>query len=183
MAETIEKTADAEAGAGGKRRRLLVASGLVLLLAGGAGGGAVLSLGLDGALALAGLGAGVSAEGGDAAVADAAKSSEAASAPDDVMIFDDLIVNLVRVEGSSNRYARVRVAVIYDREALGIGALEAKRQGIREGFNDFLSQLTERDLQGTYGLNVLKRELLRRARVLGGGDAVADVLVTDLVFQ
>lgn len=185
MAEASEKpngtTEDGEAGKRGKTRKVVMASLLGILLMAGAGGGVVMSLGMDGALALVGLGA--DADGG---VEDGGAPEDVADAnvPSDVMIFDDLIVNLVTIEGSANRYARVRLAVIYDRQAPGMEALDAKRQGLRETFNDYLSQLTERDLQGTYGLNVLKRELVRRARIVGGGgDAVADVLVTDLVFQ
>jgi flagellar protein FliL len=178
-----ERTED---GAEGKRRKgkvLILSSLLGVLLVAGAGGGVVMSRGMDGAMALIGLGS-EAGDGVEGSVSPHGKASIEAPVFDDVMIFDDMIVNLVRVEGSTNKYARVRLAVMYNRANLGRENLDAKRQGLRETFNDYLSQLTERDLQGTYGLNVLKRELVRRARIVGGGgDAIGDVLVTDLVFQ
>lgn len=101
----------------------------------------------------------------------------------EVLILEDMIVNLRVPEGAAPRYARVRIALSYDRTALGIGVLQSKKPYLRDAFLDFMNQLAERDLHGTYGLSVIKEELLRRARTIAASNAVADVLITDLVIQ
>lgn len=170
-----------------RKKRLLVVSGVAVLALLGIGGGALVAVGPSRLLDLV---AGPQSSAADEPVASDGEEetpkegeTEGEGGADDVLLLDDMIINLVRIEGAVNRYARVRIAVVYDRETLGIGALEAKRSHLRDSFNDYLSQMTERDLQGTFGLVSLKQELLRRARVVAGQKAITDVLVTDLVFQ
>lgn len=170
-----------------RKKRILLISGVAALALLGIGGGAVVAVGPSSLLAMV---SGPADPAAEQAATDAAADEEVApeggekeGGADDVLLLDDMIINLVRIEDAVNRYARVRIAVVYDREALGIGTLEAKRSHLRDSFNDYLSQMTERDLQGTFGLVSLKEELLRRARVVAGQKAITDVLVTDLVFQ
>lgn len=167
------------------KKRILLVSGAILLALLGTGGGAVVAIGPSNLLAMVSGPKEPTAEEAVAATDEAPPEpeGEGEGGADDVMLLDDMIINLVRIEGAVNRYARVRIAVVYDRESLGIGTLEAKRSHLRDSFNDYLSQMTERDLQGTFGLVSLKEELLRRARVVAGQKAITDVLVTDLVFQ
>lgn len=165
------------------KKRILLVSGVVLLALLGTGGGALVAIGPSNLLEMISGPKEPTAEEAVAAADEAPPEQEGEGGADDVLLLDDMIINLVRIEGAVNRYARVRIAVVYDREALGIGALEAKRSHLRDSFNDYLSQMTERDLQGTFGLVSLKEELLRRARVVAGQKAITDVLVTDLVFQ
>lgn len=183
--------AEAEKPAPSRRKRALLIGGIAAMTLLGIGGGAVFAIGPSRLIEMVmGPSETAPAEGADPEDALEAQDpaeghSEGNGEPkaDDVLLLDDMIVNLVRIEGSVNRYARVRIAIVYDREALGIGALEAKRSHLRDSFNDYLSQMTERDLQGTFGLVSLKEELLRRARVVAGQKTITDVLVTDLVFQ
>ena len=166
----------------GKKRILFIMGAIVLALL-GTGGGAVVAIGPANVLGMISGPKEPTEEEALASADEAPAEEEGEGGADDVLLLDDMIINLVRIEGAVNRYARVRIAIVYDRETLGIGTLEAKRAHLRDSFNDYLSQMTERDLQGTFGLVSLKEELLRRARVVAGQKAITDVLVTDLVFQ
>jgi flagellar FliL protein len=100
-----------------------------------------------------------------------------------VLLLEDFIVNLQRQERSAQRYARVRIALVYNPTAAAIGSLDEKALFFRSSFHEFLSQLSERDLQGSMALLTLKEELMRRANAVIGDGVVTDVLVTDLVIQ
>jgi len=54
---------------------------------------------------------------------------------------------------------------------------------MRDSFQDYLRQMTERDLQGTIGLVTLKAELLRRARAITESEAPREILISDLIVQ
>ena len=54
---------------------------------------------------------------------------------------------------------------------------------LRDSFQDFLRQLHVSDLTGSYGLAMLKTELLRRARAVGHTDAPHEILIADMVVQ
>jgi flagellar protein FliL len=161
-------------------RTLLIVGGLFLL---GLAGGGVAMIGPD---RLLGMVAGGSTQaptsneaGSDSATRWAGESSGATA----VLLMDDHIVNLVSGSGPSTRFARVRVAVVYDPVLVPIGSLQEKRPFLRDTFHGFLSQLTERDLEGSFGLVMIREELLRRAQKVAGSTGIREILITDLVIQ
>jgi flagellar FliL protein len=61
--------------------------------------------------------------------------------------------------------------------------VEERKEFVRDAFQDYLRQLSERDVQGSAGLAILKAELLRRARSIAGTDAPQEILISDLIIQ
>jgi flagellar FliL protein len=61
--------------------------------------------------------------------------------------------------------------------------VEARKLYLRDSFQDYLRQLGERDVQGSYGIAMLKSELLRRARAISASEAPQDILISDLIVQ
>lgn len=174
---------------GGLRRKLLVGLLLGGLFLAGLAGGSLAYFGPDRLMAAIGGGAGtdpfasgVPAEGqtGGPAQADA---EPAESGMSEVFLMEDHIVNLVGAGSGPERFVRVRLAVVYDPALMPIGTLQERKAHLRDAFHGFLSQLTERDLEGSYGLTMLKEELKRRAVAVAGGRGVREVLITDLVIQ
>jgi flagellar protein FliL len=100
-----------------------------------------------------------------------------------ILLMEDHIVNLISGPGPSTRFARIRIAVVYNPSMIPIGSLQEKRPYLRDAFHGFVSQLTERDLEGTFGLVMLREELLRRARAVTGFEGIREILITDLVIQ
>ena len=102
------------------------------------------------------------------------------------MPFKEIIVNITDVTASgrrTTRFLKLNVALIYDEAAPGAANVAARQLYMRDSFQDYLRQLTVRDLQGSIGLVTLKAELLRRARTISGSDAPAEMLVADLIIQ
>jgi flagellar FliL protein len=161
-------------------RTLLVVGGLFLL---GLAGGAVMMIGPD---RLIGMVSGPQADPTPSegeATEPATRGAEMEAGGSTVFLMEDHIVNLVSGSGPSTRFARVRVAVVYNPTLMPIGTLQEKKPFLRDAFHGFLSQLTERDLEGSFGLVMIKEELLRRARVVAGGSGIREILITDLVIQ
>lgn len=179
--DTTETVTEPETASEPKPKRLRTVLILLLLFLAGLGGGAVAYLGPDRILAL------ISGPSAASAPTPEVTASATAEAPDTgerkTLLMEDHIVNLVSGDEPSNRFVRVRTALIYNPAALPEEALETLKPQLRDAFHGFLSQLTERDVQGSYGLAMIREELLRRSRATVGSDAVREILITDLVIQ
>lgn len=164
-----------------KKRKGMTVLILVLLFLAGLGGGAVAYIGPARLLSLV-----IPPSQQEAPHSEAHEGTEK-QIPDTgerkTFLMEDHIVNLVSGDGPPTRFVRVRVALIYNPAALPVGTLDASKAQIRDAFHGFLSQLTERDLEGSYGLAMIREELLRRSRAVTGSNAVQEVLITDLVIQ
>ncbi|MWD29024.1 flagellar motor switch protein M [Aquicoccus sp. SCR17] len=171
--------------------------GLLLLCALGLAGGVALALGPGRALALltgatdqatapaaeeAGHGDSPAAAGhGGGDHAGATTANEMAVTP-----FKEIIVNISATTASgrkTTRFMKLNLAMVYDDHAEGAERIEARRLYLRDSFQDYLRQLTERDLQGSEGLVTLKAELLRRARAITDSEAPQEMLISDLIVQ
>jgi len=163
------------------RKRVFKILILILLFLAGLGGGAVAYIGPARLVSLVT----TPAEGPAEQAASPATADE--EIPDTgerkTFLMEDHIVNLVSGDGPSTRFVRVRTALIYNPAALPAEVLSGQKPHLRDAFHGFLSQLTERDLEGSYGLAMVREELLRRARAVVGSDAVREILITDLVIQ
>lgn len=54
---------------------------------------------------------------------------------------------------------------------------------LRDSFIEYLSQVTEKDISGTSGLNALRSELLRRAQAVAEGPKPKAILIQDYIIQ
>lgn len=100
--------------------------------------------------------------------------------------FKEIIVNITATTATgrrTSRFLKLNLALVYDDAAQGAERVEARKIYMRDSFQDYLRQLTERDLQGSMGLVTLKAELMRRARAITESDAPQDMLVSDLIVQ
>ncbi|RVV96966.1 flagellar motor switch protein M [Mesobaculum littorinae] len=190
----------APAGGGGLRRAGMLALVVLLSLAALAGGLAA-ALGPQAALGLLGLGGGnpaAEAAAGQATDADAAPGDSHAAghtdghgaaagpAPLTLMPFDEIIVNVTDVTATgrrTSRFLKLDAVLVYDETVDGAGHVAARQVYMRDAFQDYLRQLTVRDLQGSAGLYDLKSELLRRARAISGSEAPSEILISDLIIQ
>lgn len=164
------------------RKRLLKASLIGgLFLIGLVGGGAAY-LGPDRIIAGI-LGEDTAAEVAPAGDPGSPEAPVADSGERSILLMEDHIVNLISGDGPSTRFARIRIAVVYNPSMIPIGSLQDQKPYLRDAFHGFISQLTEPDLEGTYGLVMLREELLRRARAVTGLEGIREILITDLVIQ
>ncbi len=124
---------------------------------------------------------------GEAPDAKAGEHGEAAAdAGPQLLPFDEMIVNITAISATgrvTSRFLKINLALIYDSGVAGAGQVAERQIYMRDSFQDYLRQLTDRDLQGTLGLVTIKAELLRRARAISGSDAPQEMLVSDLVVQ
>lgn len=202
MAKAKEEQATVEADAAPpprRRRRFLGPIATILLGLVGMAGGLVAAMGPSDAISLltGGSPAAEQAEGHETA-----DNSHAAPAQDGghgaasghgsagpklmVTPFKEMIVNITATTASgrqTTRFLKLNVALVYDEAAAGGANIEARKLYLRDSFQDYLRLLTERDLQGSYGLAMLKTELLRRARAISGSEAPQDILISDLIVQ
>ena len=103
-----------------------------------------------------------------------------------VMPFDEMIVNITATSESgrlTSRFMKVDLALVYDQAQDETGLVEARHIYMRDAFQDYLRQLTDRDIEGTLGLVTLKSELLRRARAIAGSNAPHELVILGLVVQ
>ncbi|WP_276154463.1 MULTISPECIES: flagellar basal body-associated FliL family protein [unclassified Sulfitobacter] len=103
-----------------------------------------------------------------------------------VMPFPEIIVNVTDTGpqgGQTSRFLKLNMLMVYDETAEGADRLIAREIYLRDSFQDFLRQLHVSDLSGSYGLAMLKTELLRRARAVGHTDAPHEILIADMVVQ
>lgn len=120
-----------------------------------------------------------------------------------MLTLDEIYVNLrsrAAIDSPADRLMRIRLSVLYDPArmpaATGTGALtesgrtldkrrliSAEAPLIQDLFVGYLRQLDETELAGSFGMETLKTELLRRARLAVGHDGPEDVLIGELVIQ
>ncbi|MBD3624366.1 MAG: flagellar basal body-associated FliL family protein [Rhodobacteraceae bacterium] len=170
-------------------RRLSLVLGLVVLAGGATVGGLMLAMGPSTVIGLVtGTPAVAAADpaGKSPQATDDAGGIKAAGGRAEIMPFKEIIVNITAVTASgrrTSRFLKLNVALVYDAARDADGLVSARQLYMRDAFQDYLRQLTERDLQGTQGLLTLKEELLRRARAIAGNDAPREILVADLIVQ
>ncbi|MFG6591815.1 flagellar basal body-associated FliL family protein [Sulfitobacter sp. 1A12157] len=176
-----------------KKPLAILAVVLLCLLAGL--GGVTLAIGPSGLLEMAGLGGEKAAEetvetaendhgetGGEDGHGE--KSKTEVKMP--VMPFPEIIVNVTDTGpqgGQTSRFLKLNMLMVYDETVEGADRLVAREIYLRDSFQDFLRQLHVSDLSGSYGLAMLKTELLRRARAVGHTDAPHEILIADMVVQ
>lgn len=100
--------------------------------------------------------------------------------------FKEIIVNITSVTETGrkrSRFLKLNLALVFDETAEGASHVEERKIYIRDAFQNYLRQLTERDLSGTIGVVRLKSELLRRARAVAESDAPKEVLISDIIVQ
>ena len=168
---------------------------LVLVLALGVAalaGGLVASLGFDEAVALV---TGSEVEAPKTAANDGHGDEDGdshAPAPEHpsskVMVtpFKEIIVNISATTATgrqTTRFLKLNTALVYDSSKAGADHIEERKLYLRDSFQDYLRQLSERDVQGSAGLAILKAELLRRARTISDSQAPQEILISDLIGQ
>lgn len=103
-----------------------------------------------------------------------------------VMPFPEIIVNVTDTGpqgGQTSRFLKLNMLMVYDDTLEGADRLVAREIYLRDSFQDFLRQLHVSDLSGSYGLAMMKTELLRRARAVGHTEAPREILIADMVVQ
>lgn len=188
-------------------RRLMMIGGLVLLSLAALAGGLAAALGPSELMAMItgskaeaaatdsadpaatageGGGHGAAATGAEGAGHGPDRSIGALSPNLTLLPFREIIVNVTDLTTAgrrTTRFLKLNFAVVYDSNVEGADQVEARQLYMRDSFQDYLRQLTVRDLQGSLGLASLKAELLRRARAISGTDAPTEILVSDLIIQ
>lgn len=158
---------------------LIAVVGIVALV-----GGLVAAMGYKDAVALV-TGANRAPEVASGAVEDAeAPAGEGQKVT--VTPFKEIIVNISATTATgrqTTRFLKLNTALVYDEKAPGAQQIEERKEFVRDAFQDYLRQLSERDVQGSAGLAILKAELLRRARSVAGTDAAQEILISDLIIQ
>ncbi|MDF3383224.1 flagellar basal body-associated FliL family protein [Sulfitobacter sp. M85] len=176
-----------------KKPLAILAVVLLCLLAGL--GGVTLAIGPSGLLEMAGLGGEETAEEtvetaendhGEKGGEDGHGAKPKTEVKMPVMPFPEIIVNVTDTGpqgGQTSRFLKLNMLMVYDETAEGADRLVAREIYLRDSFQDFLRQLHVSDLSGSYGLAMLKTELLRRARAVGHTDAPHEILIADMVVQ
>lgn len=101
-----------------------------------------------------------------------------------IMNLDEFIVNITgrTLRGRvTSRFMKVKLSIVYD-EAHG-KELNDRKPFVRDTFQDYMRQLDEKDLEGSYGLLSLKSELLKRAKAIAGTKGAQEILIGDLIIQ
>lgn len=100
--------------------------------------------------------------------------------------FKEIIVNInatTTTGRQTTRFLKLNAAMVYDETMPGAAFVEERKVFVRDAFQDYLRQLSERDVQGSAGIAILKAELLRRARTVSDSDAPREILISDLIVQ
>lgn len=100
--------------------------------------------------------------------------------------FKEIIVNIHATTATgrqTTRFLKLNAALVYDETMPGAAFIEERKVFVRDAFQDYLRQLSERDVQGSAGLAILKAELLRRARTVSDSEAPREILISDLIVQ
>jgi len=184
-----------------KKTVAILAIALLSVLA--AAGGVALAIGPSAALKLVGLGGdevveAATEKGDDYAEVEGAKEgkdgdkegkdgkSKDPKGKMPVMPFPEIIVNVTDTGpkgGKTSRFLKLNMLMVYDDTLEGADRLVAREVYLRDSFQDFLRQLHVSDLSGSYGLAMMKTELLRRARAVGHTEAPREILIADMVVQ
>jgi flagellar protein FliL len=100
------------------------------------------------------------------------------------MNFDEIIVNIDGYTSSgrkTSRFMKIKLTMAY--EAGVEEEIKKKKPFIREAFQDYLRQVNEREVEGSYGILSMKRELLKRAKAVSGNSAPSEILIGELIIQ
>ena len=164
-------------------RRAILAAGVALLLAIAVGGTLIAGFGdADFRSMLARFTPG--SESPDSGLADDPALPPAAELM--IMPFEEMIVNIADISDDGQqiqRFMRLDFALVYDTIQDAESVVEARYFYMRDAFQDYLRQLSVRDIDGAHGLLLVRNELLRRARAIAGNDAPQEVLVMELLVQ
>ena len=101
-----------------------------------------------------------------------------------IMNMEEFIVNITgrTLQGRvTTRFMKVKLSIVYDEEHGK--KIKDRKLFIRDSFQDYMRQLSEKDLEGSYGLLSLKSELLKRAKAIAGTKGPQEILIGDLVIQ
>lgn len=184
-------------------KKIVAILAIVLLCTVAAAGGVALAIGPSAMLAMIGLGsteavadappegedytdAGEVAKDGKGKGEKGKGGKEEGEVKMPVMPFPEIIVNVTDVGpngGQTSRFLKLNMLMVYDERIDGAERLVAREIYLRDSFQDFLRQLHVSDLSGSYGLAMLKTELLRRARAVGHTEAPREILIADMVVQ
>ena len=184
-------------------KKIVAILAIVLLCTVAAAGGVALAIGPSAMLAMIGLGsteaaadappevedytdAGAAAKNGEGKGEKGKGGKEEGEVKMPVMPFPEIIVNVTDVGpngGQTSRFLKLNMLMVYDERIDGAERLVAREIYLRDSFQDFLRQLHVSDLSGSYGLAMLKAELLRRARAVGHTEAPREILIADMVVQ
>ena len=154
------------------RKKLLIIALPVLLLIGGGAAAFFLMGGED-------------PPATDVAAAEGAEAPEpappAATGPG---VFYDIPAMLVNLSVQGQRQAYLRVAATLELASLAdLPDAREKAPAIVDGFQTFLREMRPQDIAGSGGLLRLKEELVVRANVALGRNAVRNVLLTEFLVQ
>lgn len=153
-------------------------------------GGLVVSMGTDGVAALI-MG---SEDDPEHAVGEQDQEHDAEMEPadhnsDPTLMVDpmkEIIVNITSMSVAgrkTSRFLKLNLALVYDENIDGAAYITERKVYIRDAFQNYLRQLTERDLSGNIGIIRLKSELLRRVRAVTESEAPKEVLISDIIVQ
>lgn len=165
--------------------RVLLGVGVIAICTTALAGGLVAAIGPDRAMRLFSPSDSAGAASEDAPADEAAGHGQAPAGMT-VRPFKEIIVNITANTLSgrrTSRFLKLNLALVYDATLPGAENIDERVLFIRDGFQDYLRQLTETDLQGSIGLVRLKSELLRRARAISDSDAPQELLIADLIIQ
>lgn len=149
-------------------------------------GGVVISMGTEGVMALIN----GSEDSPEHAEADHTASPEeknhSGNANLTVDPMKEIIVNITSISVTgrkTTRFLKLNLALVFDENIEGATHVSERKVYIRDAFQNYLRQLTERDLSGTLGVVRLKSELLRRVRAVTESEAPKEVLISDIIVQ
>lgn len=159
----------------------------ILLSLSAVAGGLVLALGVEATIALV-------AGGGEESPDHESEGEEDVMQEDqhgtnESLVVDplkEIIVNITSITETgrkSSRFLKLNLALVFDANAEGSEHIAERKVYIRDAFQNYLRQLTERDLSGTVGVIRLKSELLRRVRAVTESEAPQEVLISDIIVQ
>lgn len=98
----------------------------------------------------------------------------------------EIIVNITSMSVTgrkTSRFLKLNLALVFDENIEGAAHVSERKIYIRDAFQNYLRQLTERDLSGNIGVIRLKSELLRRVRAVTESEAPKEVLISDIIVQ
>jgi len=161
----------------------------ILLSLSAVAGGLVLSLGVEATLALvAGKGSENPDHESEGHASDGVMQDKQHAINESLVVdpLKEIIVNITSITETgrkSSRFLKLNLALVFDANAEGSEHVIERKVYIRDAFQNYLRQLTERDLSGTVGVIRLKSELLRRARAVTESEAPKEVLISDIIVQ
>jgi flagellar FliL protein len=126
--------------------------------------------------------------GAEAVDSEAAAKEDHAAADAELIVLPikEIIANIVSITETGrkrSRFLKLNLALVYDQNVPGSEHVTEREVYLRDAFQNYIRQLTERDLNGSIGIVRLKSELLRRARAVAESDAPQELLIADIIVQ